>query len=241
MKKFLVLFALASAVLVNAQAQKTINDPNVEVRNVSSFHAIRVSDAIDLYLSQSDNEVVAVSASEPKYRDRIKTSVENGVLKIWFDNDNDWKLWNSDKKKLKAYVSFKTLDKLTASGASDVRVDGTIKANSLTINLSGASDFKGAIEATDLIINQSGASDATVTGGKAGSIKVDVSGASDFNGYDLMAESCYAEASGASEISINVSKELSARASGASRVSYRGSGVVTSVKSSGASSINKRS
>ncbi len=241
MKKFLLLFALASVAVVSAQAQKTINDPNAEVRNVSGFHAIKVSNAIDLYLSQSDNEAVAVSASEAKYRDRIKTVVENGVLKIWFDNDNDWKLWNSDKKKLKAYVSFKTLERLTASGASDVRVDGVIKANSLTINVSGASDFKGAIEANSLTVDQSGASDVTVTGGKVGSIKIDVSGASDFNGYDLQAESCQAEASGASEISINVSKEISARASGASRVSYRGTGVVTSLKSSGASSINKRS
>ena len=241
MKKFLLLFALASAVVVNAQAQKTINDPNAEVRSVSGFHAIRVSNAIDLYLSQSDNEAVALTDLRSKYRDRIRTTVENGVLKIWFDNDNDWKLWNSDKKKLKAYVSFKTLDKLTASGASDVRVDGIIKASSLTINVSGASDFKGAIEAENLVVDQSGASDVTITGGKVGSIKIDVSGASDFNGYDLQVESCQAEASGASEISVNVSKELSARASGASRVSYKGSGVVTSVKSSGASSINKRS
>ena len=240
MKKFLVLIALVSTV-VSTQAQKTFEDANAEVRNVSGFHAIKVSDAIDLYLSQSDNEAVAVSASETKYRDRIKTVVENGVLKIWFDEGSNWKLWNSDKKKLKAYVSFKTLDKLTASGASDVRVDGVIRSNSLTINVSGASDFKGAIEANTLDVDQSGASDVTVTGGKVGSIKVEVSGASDFNGYDLEAESCDAHASGASEIKINVSKELSARASGASRVSYKGTGVVKNIHSSGASSVNKRS
>lgn len=239
MKKFLVLFVMAAAVL-GAQAQKTINDPNAEVRSVSGFTSIKVSHAIDLYLSQSDAEAVAVSASETKYRDRIKTTVENGVLKIWFDNDNDWKLWNTNNKKLKAYVSFKTLEKLTASGASDVRVDGTIKSSALTINLSGASDFKGAIEANTLTFDQSGASDATITG-KAGSIKVDVSGASDFNGYDLQVETAEAEASGASDVKITVSKELSAKASGASSVSYKGAGVMKSVRSSGASSINKRS
>lgn len=240
MKKIYLLLALA-AMAVSVQAQKTINDPNAEVRNVSGFHAIKVSNAIDLYLSQSNTEAVAVSASETKYRDRIRTEVENGVLKIWFDHDNNWKLWNTEKKKLKAYVSFKTLDKLVASGACDVTVDGVIRTNSLVINLSGASDFKGAIEANTIDIAQSGASDATVTGGRVTNLKVEVFGASDFNGYGLTAETCEARATGASDIKINVSKELTARASGASSVSYKGSGVVRSMQSSGASSINKRS
>ncbi|HYF31321.1 MAG TPA: head GIN domain-containing protein [Chitinophagaceae bacterium] len=239
MKKFLLVMSVAIAAL-GVQAQKTINDPNAEVRNVSGFHAIRVSNAIDLYLSQSTTEAVAVSASEEKYRDRIKTTVENGVLRIWFDNDNNWKVWNTDKKRLKAYVSFKTLDKLTASGACDVMVEGVIKTNTLDINLSGASDFKGAVEANVVNIDQSGASDATITG-RVNDLKVEVSGASDFTGFDFEAAVCQAQASGASEIKVSVSKELSARATGASRVSYKGEGVVKSVRSSGASSINKRS
>lgn len=241
MKKFLLLLAVG-ALSLSVQAQKTVNDPNAEVRNISgSFHAIRVSNAIDLYLTQSGDEAVAVSASDTKYRDRIKVSVEGGVLKIWFDNDGDWKLWNnSGNKKLKAYVSFKTLDKLTASGASDVVVDGVIKTNTLEVNLSGASDFKGAIEATTVTFGQSGASDASVTG-RTASLKVEVSGASDFKGYNLQTENCEAKATGASAIQITVSKELSARATGASSVHYKGSGVVTNVHARGASSIGKTS
>jgi hypothetical protein len=238
MKKFLFLL-MAAATVMSVQAQKTINDPNAEVRNVSGFRSIKVSHAIDLYLSQSENEAVAVSAADPKFRDRIRTTVENGVLKIWFDNDNNWKLWNTNNKKLKAYVSFKTLEKLAASGASDVLVDGVIKSDILDIHLSGASDFKGEVDANVLSVDQSGASDATVKG-RAGSMKVEVSGASEFTAFDLQTENCNARASGASEIKITVTKELNARASGASSIQYRGSGVIKELHTSGASSVNKR-
>lgn len=237
MKKFLLVF-IAAAFAIGVQAQKTINDPNAEVRNVSGFHAIRISNAIDLYISQSGTEAVAVSASEEKYRDRIKTTVENGVLRIWLDNDG-WKLWNTGNKKLKAYVSVKELDKLTASGACDVMIDGVLRSNSLNIDLNGASDIKGALEVGTLSIGQSGASDANLSG-RAGTLKINVAGASTFKGFDLSTENCQAHASGASDIRITVTKELNAKASGASKIQYKGDGVIREMHTSGASSVNKR-
>jgi hypothetical protein len=238
MKKFFLLL-VAAACVVSVHAQKTINDANAEVRDVSGFHAIKISNAIDLFLTQSSSEAVAVSASETKYRDRIKTEVENGVLKIYVEQ-GDWKLWNNTgNKKMKAYVSFKSLDKLTASGACDVKVEGVIKTNTLDINLSGASDFKGAVDAGTLTVDQSGASDAKVNG-RAGTLKIEVSGASDFTGFELETENCSARAQGASDIQISVSKELDARASGASSIRYKGTAVIKELHTSGASSVNKR-
>lgn len=237
MKKVLVS-VLFVGLLSNLVAQvNQVNDPNAQVRDLKGFSSIKVSHAIDLFLSQSDNEVVAVSASKVEYRDRIKTEVENGVLKIWYDNEPKW--FKGDKK-LKVYVSFKTLEKLHASGACDVRVTGTIKGNELSISMSGASDFEGAIQVNSFTVDLSGASDMKVKG-TATALTVDVSGASEFKGYDLETDNCSAEASGASDIAVTVNKELSARASGASGVRYRGNGVIRNIKTNGASSVNKKS
>ncbi len=52
---------------------------------------------------------------------------------------------------------------------------------------------------------------------------------------------CNAKASGASDIKITVNKELSAEASGASDVKYKGAGLIRDIKTSGASSISRRS
>jgi hypothetical protein len=105
--------------------------------------------------------------------------------------------------------------------------------------MSGASDLKGAFDLKTLDLHLSGASDATITG-KVTNLKVDANGASDLKGYDLETENCNAEASGASDIKITVTKELSARASGASGVYFKGSGVIRDIKTSGASNVSKR-
>lgn len=235
----IIITAVAFFLLMNGYAQKTvINDPNAQVHQITSFSAITVSGDIDIYLSQGNEDAIAVSASEPAYRDKIRTSVENNVLKIWYDG-NGWG-YNQGNKKLKAYVSFKNINKLSASGAVDVHVNGSIKGNELTINLTGASDFKGAVETVNLRLKQTGASDITISG-TASTTDIEAMGASNLKGYTLETETCTVRATGASDIKITVHKELTANATGASSISYKGKGVVKEVHSSGASSINKKS
>ena len=58
---------------------------------------------------------------------------------------------------MKAYVSFKNLDRLGASGGSDIQVEGSVKVNSLKLDISGGSDFAGKIDVNDLHVDASGA------------------------------------------------------------------------------------
>ena len=236
MKK-IIASVLMTSVVFFAVAQKTIvNDANAEKRDVPAFSGISVSGGIDIYLTQGDEDGIAVSAVEIKYRDRIKTEVKGGVLTIWYDNEGMH--WPSGSKKLKAYISFKNIDRLKASGASDVFINGTLKATDLDLRLTGASDLKGAVDIVNLTAKISGASDMNVSG-KVGSLQVEASGASDLKDYDLVVQTCDANASGASDIKITVEKELTASASGASDIIIRGNGVIKKMSKSGASSIKK--
>jgi hypothetical protein len=234
MKKLFVLLLLAGSFSATI-AQKTINDPNAEKRNVGSFHGVSVGGGIDLYLSQG-NESVAVSASDTKFRNLIKTEIKDGILTIWYDYKNGER--SREDKHLKAYVSFKTLDKLNGSGGSDIDVDGTIKTTTLKLDISGGSDFEGKIEAIDLTVEASGGSDVDISG-SVKKLDIHASGGSDFKGYELSTDVCNLEASGGSDIEVTVNKELNAVASGSSDISYKGSAVVKGVKTSGSSSINK--
>jgi hypothetical protein len=234
MKKLSVL--LLSCLFYLAAFNQKVNDPNAEIREVKNFHAIHLSSAFDVYLAQSNEEAVAVSATEIKHRDRIKAEVKDGILYISYDNKG--MSWSSGNKKLKAYISFKQLDKLDISGACDVFINGVLRADELTIRQSGASDLKGKLDVNKLTVDLSGASDMIVSG-TAIRLSVEASGASDFKGYDLITETCDARASGASDIKVTVNKELSAQASGASDVRYKGTGVIRDIKSSGSSSVSK--
>ena len=235
MKKIFSLLFI-SIFVFSASAQKTINDANAEKRNVSGFKAIEVSGGIDLFLSQGE-EAVAVSAASTEHRDRIKTSVENGVLKIWYEWKSNNIRMDWGNRKLKAYVSAKTLEKLRASGGSDVNVDGTFKTTKMEMSISGGSDFSGKMELAELDVRASGGSDVTISG-TATRLSIDASGGSDFSGYGLTTDICNVDASGGSDVTITVNKELSAKASGGSDVHYKGSGLIRDLKTSG-SSIKK--
>jgi hypothetical protein len=236
MKKLLSSIALIVMSLF-AMAQNTVvNDANAERRSVSGFTGIHVSGGIDVYLNQSGEDAVAVSASESKYRDRIMVEVKDGILKIWYKNEG--LNWSFGNRKLRAYVSFKAINSLHASGASDLKASNGIKSANLDIHLSGASDFKGALEVEGLSVSISGASDMQATG-KTGTLKLDASGASVCKCYELVAQTCTLEASGASDIKITVEKEMEARASGASDIRIKGNGVIKKFSSSGASSVKK--
>jgi len=239
MKKIQVMLMvmLVSTVL----CAQTINDANAEPRNLSGFHVIKISNAFTVYISQGNEDAVAISASKAEYREKIITKVENGVLIIRFDDDKKfWKGWNGDKSKLKAYISVKKIDRLDVSGACDVFFEEGISSEDLTVRLSGASDLKGKIDAKKLSFDISGASDATISG-NAAELSVEASGASDFKGFDMTTNYCTAEASGASSVNITVNKELNAKASGASSVRFKGEGLIRDIKTSGASNVTRKS
>jgi hypothetical protein len=220
--------------LMGFAQEKVIYDPNVIKRAIGSFQAITVSDGIDLYLSQGGEEVLAVSANEISHRDRIKTVVENGVLKIYLEKGWNWKF-----KKLRAYVSVKEISNLRASGGSDIVVKDSLRSDKLNIVLSGGSDFSGRVTANFLTVEQSGGSDMNIKGNVVNA-KVGASGGSDFRGYELIAENAILQTSGGSDASITVIKEMAATASGGSDVNYKGNPVVKYRSASGGGSISKK-
>lgn len=220
-----------------AFSQDVISDRNAEKRDAKGFHAIEIASGIDLYFSQGD-EAVAVSAGDLSDRERIKTEVSNGVLKIYMDNKGFHWGMRGDRK-LRAYVSCKVLDRLLASGGSDVYIKDALKGDRLDLHLSGGSDFRGKLTVGKLDINQSGGSDSFISG-SATELSVSASGGSDFHGYDLAADMCDVDASGGSDIHLTANKELKIEASGGSDVYYKGGAVIREQHSSGSSSISHK-
>jgi hypothetical protein len=216
--------------------QTIINDKNAEVRNVSSFSGIKVSGGIDVYLSQGSEYALAVSASEDKFRDNIKTEINNGILTISYSGGS---LRFNESRNLRVYISFKDLESIEGSGASDFKFSETFKANSLRLKLSGASEIKGAININNLDVNISGASTVKMNG-NVQNIKIDASGASDLKNYELVADNCIANLSGASDVKLTVNKSVSVKASGASTFNYKGNPDKRDVNTSGASSVSQR-
>ena len=245
-----------------AQAQTkmgVIYDENVQVRKLPNFTSIRVSNAIELFISQSDKTEVAVSAKSDEYRNRIITEVDGGTLIIRMaDNYSRWWKFGNEDYRIKAYVSVKDLYAITASGATNIKIVNGLSSEKLKINLSGASDLKGDIKAGTLLADLSGASSFKATvqanafsmkgsgacdfevSGSGDDLILDVSGASSVKMYDYLVKGASVDASGASSVKINVSGLLKLHATGASSIDYKGAAAIKDMQSSGASSVRHR-
>lgn len=223
--KFLLSFLISIVTLTASAQDKTFADANAQKRTLSaSFTAISVSDGVDLYLMQGDEESVAVSASEEKYMERFKTEVVDGILKIYYDYKGiNWAA--NEKRRLKAWVSFKTLEKLHASGGAEVNMQGNLDAGSLSMKFTSGSSFEGKITAKALTIEQNSGSAITLAGSTA-NFKIDVSSGAVFKGYDLVVDYCDAKASSGGGVRVTINKELNAKANSGGGIKYKGAAVI---------------
>src|SRR5882762_7964031 len=100
MKQFFITLFITTLATAGFAQQTVFNDANAQKRDVQSFHAINISNAIDLFLSQGNEDAVAVSAGDVKYRDNIRTEVNDGVLRISYVNTG--RRWSIGHTKLPA-------------------------------------------------------------------------------------------------------------------------------------------
>ena len=227
MKQIVLTLFMYSSLAAIAQ-DTVISDANAEKRTLtSSFSAITVSDGIDLYLSQGNEESLSVSASDEKYLERFRTTVENGTLKLSYDSKGI-SLGINGKKKLKAYVSFKELVKINASGGADVVAKTNINVPVLSMKFSSGSHFSGEVNIKELTVEQSSGSGLTISG-KSENIKVEGSSGSIFKGYDLVTDYCNAKASSGAGVHITINKELNAKANSGGGIRYKGNALIKDI------------
>lgn len=223
----LALF-LVSAYNANAQESK-----NVSIKNVSS---VTVSSGIDLYLTQGNSESLDIKSSEDLLKN-VVVEQNGGNLTIKVKDGLNWGNMFRNQS-IKAYLNFKTLNALTASGGSDVYSQNQIKADKFSIRSSGGSDVKLKLVCTDIQIQSSGGSDVKLTG-KAENMVLQTSGGSDVNAYEFPVAYAKVSASGGSDANVNVTKGLEAGASGGSDVHYKGNASLKKTSSSKSGDVTK--
>lgn len=183
-----------------------------EQRNVTGFNEIEAGGAMNLEVDAGKEFSVTVEADDNLLQ-YIKTEVSGDTLKIY----SEGKI--SPTAKLNVKISMPALEGLDVSGASEAKIVN-VKADSLELKASGASEVNIVGTATEL--------------------KAEASGASEIDAGNLRTESAEVDASGASSAFVFANDRLAAAASGASKISYTGEPKNIKQNASGASSINKK-
>ena len=202
-----------------------------EPRVVSSFDAISVSGAFEVFLKQGEPNEVVIEADEDIQK-AIKVEVKGSTLIIGTNKPIH------HPTTMKVYITFKNIKSLETSGAVDVTTEQKVTLDELQLETSGASDMKMDLAVRKLALNSSGASKMRLSGAAA-DVDADLSGACDIYGFDLICENFSVEMSGAGKAQITVNKKISAEISGAGTIHYKGKPEVVNQSVSGAGTIKR--
>lgn len=181
-------------------------------RPLSGFTAIEVGGIFEVEVT-SQKEFGVVVEADDNLLELIKTEVDGGVLKI----ETDEKV--SPSSPIRITISAPDIDRLSISGVASVSVND-INNKKLTIDASGASKINLA--------------------GQTSQLTIDVSGATKVDAEKLSAENANIEASGASKAGVNITGNLRADASGASKIFYTGTPASIEKSTTGAARISPR-
>lgn len=220
---FLTITLILSAILVNAQGE--------EERNLDAFSEVRVSQAITLYLKQGNEEKVRVVADGIDLNDVI-TEVSGSRLKVYLDHGNHRNV------SVKAYVTYRKINGISASSASGVFSEGVIKGEELDISVSSAADVEVDVDVERLEVSVSSSGDLELEG-KTNRIEIEVSSAGGVDAYDLQAKVVQVRASSAGSAKVTALEEIDARASSGASIRYKGNPDKSQTDSSSGGSVRK--
>jgi hypothetical protein len=194
------------------------------------FDRLEIGSAFNIRVEQSNTYGIHIRGDRRNIDD-LEVFKTGSTLVIRFDDHGN--------RNHRTYITIAMphLEALNFSGASVSTVNGFESDDELDIYLSGASVCQLNAGYRELNLLLTGASTLHMHG-LGDEIHAEVSGASVLTAYDFPVRQAYLDVSGASSGKVTVTDELTAVATGASSVLYRGNPAVTTTVS-GASSVRK--
>jgi hypothetical protein len=221
MKKTILFISLITSTIL-ASAQNN-------VRNLADFNALKVSSAFTIELIQGTSNQVEIIGVPDEYLSNLATEINDNQLSIYAKGKI------KAEKDMVIKLTFKNLEKVDISGASVLKNAEPLLFNIFELKTSGASNVLLNTKSEIFTLKTSGASDVKLIG-NAKEFNILSSGASSVKAKEFEAEKISVTESGASDLTVNATKEITGNVSGASSIKVLGNPAVNDLKFSGASS-----
>lgn len=231
----IAVICLGITACIDGQIRKTVYGNNKVVkkeRQADRFTGIRVSSGIDVFLKQGDKETIEVEADE-NLHEYILTEIRDGVLHVYTDVN----IREAEMKRV--YVTMREIRSVKTTSAGDVIGETPVKSETLELSASSAGDIKLEVYAKEIEADISSSGDMTLTG-EADILNADLSSAGDLNAYELKVREVDISASSAGDADVNVSERITARASSAGDINYKGDPKYIDAHSSSAGGVHRK-
>lgn len=204
MKKLITVALLGLTIYGNAQQVS-------EDRKVENFTKINAKGVGTVYLSSGEQNV-NVSCDNCNTK-QLLTEVENGTLILSEEK-------KSSIKNGILRISAPSISEIKLIGAGDVISEDTLYFDDLGVEVVGAGDIKLILKSNNVATRVIGSGDIELTG-RAIVHDIKVTGSGDVTAENLVTDVTTARISGAGDISVNATEELTVNVSGAGDVFYK--------------------
>jgi Protein of unknown function (DUF2807). len=232
-----IILCLAITGCINGQFRKSVfGNRNVvkKERPAGQFTSVKVSTGIDLYLTQGDKMSITVEADE-NLHEYIITEIRGDELYIRHEDNINVR----EAERERVYVTMKEIKSLSTSSAGDIIGETPVKTDDLKLDASSAGDIKLEVYAKNIRVDGSSSGDITLDG-EADMIEADLSSAGDLNAYNLKTREADISVSSAGDADVYVTEKLTARASSAGDINYKGDPKYVDAHASSAGGIHRK-
>ena len=190
-----------------------------EERPIGDFDKIELEGVGTLIITQGAAPALTVKADD-NILGELSTTVDDKSLKLKSAPNV------KPKTPIEYHVSVKNLKEIEIEGAAEVKSDGTLMVDTLTLEIEGAAKVDLVVQGKELDIDIDGAGQVTI----AGSVdrqQVEIDGAGKYHGIDLKTKETDIEINGAGKAQVYATDKLDVEVNGAGSVTYKGSPKVT--------------
>ncbi len=226
----LILSSVTSCVYIDRDGSATPKNEISKKIEEKDFDRLDIGNAFIINVKQANSFRIEAIGDERDIND-LQIVNRNGLLSI------DYRNVRFIRSRMEINIEMPNLKDVDFSGASVSTIEGFDGQKNLRIYLSGASKLTTKSNYESFNVDLSGASILNLSS-ISKTIDIEESGASELNAYDAQFEDAVIDISGASRAKVNILKTLKVKASGASKVTYKGSPKVET-NISGASTVEK--
>lgn len=234
---FFGVIASACSIEINVDSEPVAGSGQVETESydLAEFVNVEISSAFTAEVTVNPNAPQSVEIwADDNYFEFLQVEVNGDSLVVRAEPGTSF----DDFEQLLVVISAKSLERLEASGSSNVLVDAGITTEFDALRASGESRVDVIqLESPLFEVRSSGASRVTL-GGFADVLELDASGESQADVREVVANTVEVSLSGASEVTVGETEEVVGKASGASTVNVSSAGSVD-VELTGDSTINR--
>lgn len=185
------------------------------------FDAVSISGSATIRLVQGGEDSVVIEGDDDA-QDAVRLDVDDRALRI--RPAGAWKFWRS--KELQMTVTLRELKRIEISGAADVVAAEPLRVKELQIRIAGAGNVRlDRLRAEKLEVSIAGVGTAQFAGSTE-QLVLKIAGRGVYLGENFASQAASLSVSGAGDVKVWATKELTAQVSGVANVDFWGPAVV---------------